>query len=403
MLQRVRGHALGHHQADPVRGDQHADHHHQRDQQPAAPPPATADAGHVGHTLDPRIRHTAGMALPDPVLSERIVRHGFAARPARTVAGAAALVCGIQSQDARAARLGVRARSLGLTASDVDAAIARREVVRTWLMRNTIHLVPAADVRWLVALLGPMIRRRFETVRWPQLGLTAPVLAAATAAAPAVLAGRALTRHAFAAALRDRGVPVAAGQAATHVLVHLSAAGLVCRGADRGAQATFVLIDDWLAGSPEGPRDDEALAELARRYFAAFSPATPNDFTAWSGLPSSRAVTLVRDELRPVDVDGVAGYRLGAVEPQRCLRLLPAFDNYLVGYRRRPFVPADRYREVYAGGMIRPAVLLDGAVVGRWSLTPRRRVAPELFTALPGRARRLLDAEVADVEAFAAG
>jgi hypothetical protein len=118
------------------------------------------------------------------------------------------------------------------------------------------------------------------------------------------------------------------------------------------------------------------------------------------GLPSSRAVALIRDELTPVDVAGTAGYRLGDVEPDRCLRLLAGYDNYLVGYRRRPFVPTDRYAEVYIGGVIRPTVLLDGAVVGRWSLPPTRRVEVELFGTLPAVARRLLDAEIADVEAF---
>jgi hypothetical protein len=217
------------------------------------------------------------------VLGERAARHGFAARPARTVADAAALVCGIQSQDVGAARLGVRARSTGLAGADVDTAIDRREVVRTWLMRNTIHLVAAADARWLVALFGPMIVRRNETARWPQLGLPPGVLARAERQAPEILTGRSLTRHEFADELRRRAVPLVTPEAPTHVLMYLSAIGLVCRAADRGRQATFALLDEWLPGAPEGPRSDDALAELARRYFAAFSPATAADFTAWWG------------------------------------------------------------------------------------------------------------------------
>lgn len=187
------------------------------------------------------------MPSPDPVLGERVARHGFVHRPASSVTAAAAMVAGIQAQDGSASRLGVRARSARTTEAHVLAAIEHRQVVRTWLMRNTIHLVPADDLRWMTALLGPMIRRRFATRHWPRLGLTPDVLDAAAAIAPRILTGRALTRAAFTAELAERGVPVETnGQASTHVLVYLSAIGLTCRATDRGRETTFALIDDWV-------------------------------------------------------------------------------------------------------------------------------------------------------------
>jgi hypothetical protein len=326
------------------------------------------------------------------------------ARPARDVAEAARMVCGIQAQDAVASRLGVRARSSGVADADVLAAIEDRGVVRTWLMRNTIHLVAADDAKWMTALLGPMIRRRFETVRWPQLGLTPDVLDAAAEVTPDVLRGRSLTRHEFVAGLAEHGVQISpADQAPTHALVYLSAIGLTCRASDRGKDATFALLDEWLPDAAEGPRDDDALAELARRYFAAFSPATPADFTTWSGLPSSRAIDLIRDELTPVDVDGRAGYRLGEVEPAKGLRLLSAFDNYLVGYKERKFIDDDRRAEVYVGGMIRPTVLLDGRVIGRWQLSHKADVTTVEVIPFVNVARGIkitLEAEVADIGHF---
>ena len=345
------------------------------------------------------------MPTSDPILAERIARHGFATRPATDVMSAAAMVCGIQAQDPPASRLGVRSRSADVTDKDVVAAIEQRLVVRTWLMRNTIHLVPADDVRWMTALLGPMIRRRFETVRWPELGLTADVLERAAAVAPAILAGGALTRQEFAAALGEHGVGIAQdGQASTHALLYLSAVGLTCRGTDVGREARFVLVDDWIPQAATGPRGDDALAELARRFFAAFSPATPADFTTWSGLPSSRAITLIRDELTEVDVHGRAGYRLGHPEPQRGLRMLAAFDNYLVGYKERAALIADERRpEVYVGGVIRPTILLDGRVIGRWQLDrPKGRVQVVAFEQLNRPTRAAIDAEVADIGRFLA-
>ena len=344
--------------------------------------------------------------MAEDVSGERIARQGLAVRAEVGVRAAVALAAGIQAQDAPASRLGVRARDRAATDADVVRAIVEdRTVVRSWLMRATIHLVDSADVRWMTALLGPMIRRRFGGIRWPELGLSTDVLARAEALAPEVLAPGPLTRHELSAALAERGVEVdPRGQAPTHLALFLSSLGLVCRGPDRGAQVTFTLLDSWLPEVLEGPRGDEALAELARRYFRAFSPATPADFTAWSGLPSARAIALIRDELTAGRIGGQAGYRLGAVEPERGLRLLPAFDNYLVGYRNRDLIiDRDRRAEVYVGGIIRPTVLLDGHVVGRWRLLRSGRSATvEVwpFAACSTAMRRLIEQEVDDVGRF---
>jgi hypothetical protein len=338
------------------------------------------------------------------LLGERIARHGLAQRPCSSPLAAAAITTALQAQDNLAARLGVRARAAGVTDADVQQAIEiDRTIVRTWLMRGTIHLVAADDLRWLVRLVGPAIARKFRT-RWRQIGLTDDVLERSVEMLPELLADGPRTRHEIRAGLADRGLTLDSPdpQAHTHALVHASTTGLVCRGSDRGRHSTFVLLDDWLPDSPPGPSDDDALAELARRYFAAYSPATATDFASWSGLPYARAIELVRDELREADVDGRPGYRLGEVEPQRGVRLLPAFDNYLVGYRDRSAIldPAAQDR-IYQGGMIRPAVLVDGRVAGSWALDRAKgRVTVAPFDEFGSAVRRGVEAEIADVGRF---
>src|SRR5689334_3314018 len=139
-----------------------------------------------------------------------MTRQGLARRTTGHPAETAATAVGLQAQDINAARLGVRARSEGL---DEAAVIAACEVghsaVRTWLMRSTVHLVAAEDVRWLVALFGPMIERRFRNVRWRQLGIDERLIEAATDQAREILKGRQLTRHEIAAELADRGIRLA--------------------------------------------------------------------------------------------------------------------------------------------------------------------------------------------------
>lgn len=327
-------------------------------------------------------------------------RQGLVDRPARTVVDAVALTGGLQAQELAAARLGVRARSSTSTMRDVQHALDEdRSVVRTWLMRNTIHLVPASDVRWLVALFGPMIRRRFER-RWMSLGLSPAVLTQATRAAPDALADGPLTRHELVAALGARGVAIApTGQAPVHLMLHLATLGLTCHA--NGAR--FALLDEWVPDAPLGPRGDGALAELARRYFRAFSPATGADFTAWSGLPSRAAIALIRDELSPVG----SGFTLGETPARGGVRLLGAFDNYLLGYRDRDRVIAAAHRaEVYVGGVIRPTIVHDGRVIGRWRIVrPASDDAPlsvevRYFNRPSAAVRAAVGAEVDDIGRF---
>lgn len=338
------------------------------------------------------------------LLGERIARHGLGSRTASSPPAAAALTTALQAQDNQAARLGVRARSADVTEADVVAAIeSTRTITRTWLMRGTIHLVATADLRWLVRLLGPAVGRKMRT-RWRQLGLTDDVLARSVAALPDLLAGGPLTRREIRAGLATRGLDLDRDDpaASAHAIVHASTCGLLCRGPNRGRDSTFALLDQWVPDAPEGPSGHDALAELARRYFAAFSPATAADFTAWSGLPSARAVAAIRDELIPADVDGRPGFRLGEVAPARGVRLLPAFDNYLLGYRDRNAIVAPEHQaQVYRGGMISPVVLRDGRAVGTWALaraTGRVTVTP--FAPLGREVRRAIRAEVADLGRF---
>ena len=345
-----------------------------------------------------------------PVTLERIARHGFATRPAASVLDAVRLTTAIQAQDPPQSRLGVRSRASGCTDTDVLAAIADRTVVRTWLMRGTVHLVAADDVRWLAALFGPALQRRFRK-RWLDLGLTADVLAPIGGALPDVLSGGPRTRKEIVAELTARRlVPDSPDPqaVATHILVHATSIGLLCRATDHGRDALFTLLDEWTAGRADGPRGDDALAELARRYFAAFAPATAADFTTWSGLPSARAVQLIRDELEPVDVAGRPGFRLAGAEPLEAprgtVRLTAGFDNYLVGYADRGLLLDDEHRAaVYVGGVIKPSVLVDGRIAGIWRLVRTRGAVDVEVTPLQPLTKRVhavIEREIADIRRF---
>ena len=307
-------------------------------------------------------------------------------------------VAGLQAQDAGAAALGVRARLAGASLEAVARArFEERSVVRIWCMRGTLHLVPAEDARWLVALLGPVglakARRRRE-----QMGVDGPE---AVAAVRAALEDGPLTRHSIAAHARAGGLRFAEHpQAAVHLVVGAVLGGDVI---EAGPGPAYALTDDWLAPSDPLPDRSAALAELARRHANAHPPASPEDFAYWSGLPLRDARTgfaAIAAELDQVRVLGRAAWVPRGLEPAPPhVRLLPAFDGILLGHRDRALtVGPEHARDVYpGGGILRPTVLVDGQVAGLWRI---ERGAPVVsaFAVAPD-----LDDEIADVVRFRGG
>jgi hypothetical protein len=293
------------------------------------------------------------------------------------VAAVAASVCALQAQAFDAARHQVRVRATGLTADAVDNAFeVERSVVRTWLMRGTLHLCAAEDVRWLVDVFGTTINQLTATRR-ANLGLDAATCARGVAVIRKTVAGGPIARRELRDALVRAGVleePV--GQTLVHLIYHAAALGVVCSGPRMGRDDSFVLMDDWVMPS-KSPRGEAALAELAVRYFRAYGPATDADFAAWSGLrrPAIRAAMAAigpRLVEYPGSIHGL--WTLGpagadAEIKRPAVRLLGHFDTFLLGYRRRDHVgdaAAEAWIHDGGGGWIRPVVLVDGWIVGGW-------------------------------------
>ena len=155
-----------------------------------------------------------------------------------------------------------------------------------------------------------------------------------------------------------------------------------------------------------------ALAELARRYFAAFGPATEADFAGWAGLAlgAIRAgMKAIGDELREVRIRGAAAWQPAGRAPRPVdpglVRLVPAFDNYLMGHRDRDFIaPSPRWEEIGpGGGILWPTMTIGGTAIGTWRLKrPAGNLEPELlpFRRLGRETRAAVDAELEDIFRF---
>jgi hypothetical protein len=333
------------------------------------------------------------------VLPDRLAAQLLTGPPARDPVAVAERLLAIQAQDLRGALLAVRARSTGLTRTDVEDACTRdRSLVVTWLNRGTLHLVRAVDYPWLHGLTAPRTRvanaRRLQQEGVDERAATRGVRTIVDAL------GRegALTRE----QLRDRldavGVRTA-GQALVHLLVRASLDGHVVRGPFVGGTQAYVLTSDWLGGVDTVPRE-EALARLARRYLAGHGPADDRDLAKWSGLPLGDA----RAGLRTIAAE-LAERPEGGVELRRNRRrtarrppvkLLGPFEPLLLGWRSRTEVLGSHQGVVTVNGLFRAIALVDGEAVGTWRIEPSTvELAP--FAPLAPSVVGALERDAADV------
>lgn len=330
----------------------------------------------------------------DQTAAARLRGQWLTGRPATRAGEVVRHLLAVQAQDLVGARLAVRARSTGLTARDVDAALERRELVVTWLNRGTLHLVTAADYWWLHPLTAPRTltgvtrRLRQEGVSPGQAdrGL-ATIVEAIRREGPC-------TRARLKAWLDDAAVPTA-GQALVHVLAAASLAGLVVRGPAAGADQAYVLVEDWLGRRPPALDRPQALARLGARYRDGHPCAGAGDLAAWAGIT-------LGDARAGLAADAEAEPGTGPPTPPGALPepvLLGPFDPALHGWPDRVWLLGSYRQVVTTNGIFRPTVLVGGRVVGTWT-RPRGQVELSLFEDVDPGTRRALADDGADVARF---
>lgn len=339
-----------------------------------------------------------------PLARERLTAQLLAGRPARTVLDVVERVLAVQAQDARGARLAVRARSAGLHASDIDRALDDRQLVVSWLNRGTLHLVRAEDYWWLHELTTPQLATSNAT-RLRQEGVDADAAERGVDAVRRALSDGPLPRAALREHVAAAGVPVER-QALVHVLFLATLRGHIVRGPTMGKEHAFVLVADWLGERPAIDRAT-ALAQLARRYLRGHGPASDRDLARWANIPlrDARAgFTAIAADIVERG-DGLVALkkapRAAEVPPPR---LLGPYEPLLLGWTSREHVLSTEaiQRLVTTNGLFRPFALVGGRGVATWSLDGGK-VTMSPFSELSKADEAALVADGAAVVDFLAG
>lgn len=312
----------------------------------------------------------------------------------------------VQAQDLGASRWAIGVRLPGTTDAEVARAISEGAVLRTHLFRGTWQLVTPGDVRWMLDLVAARVLSG-RASREASLGLDARAFRRSRTILQRALAGGThLTRPELAERLARAGVR-ADGVQLSHLLQRAELEGLVCSGGMRKGVLTFALLDERAPPARAPLAREEALRELAVRHARGRGPVRADDLAWWAGIglrEARAALEAARPAVEPERVGGELLWRAAetcAPPPPGAAHLLPAFDEYLVGYRDRSAMVADEHmaRINDGGGILAPCAAVDGKVLGRWArsarartlevaITPFERLTPASRTALEAAARR---------------
>lgn len=281
----------------------------------------------------------------------------------------------VQAQEYHGGKWALGLRLPDSVEADIEHAIADKSITRISFMRGTLHFVPSADVRWMLPLFQEKIHRGVMGVsRQHKLGFEdSTFLKAKDILAKTLEGGKQLIRPELNEALKAGGID--SNNMGYLLLVQRAQIdGLCCYGVNRGKQQTFTLLEEWLPPAKMLSRD-EALAEMARRYFFSHGPATVHDYSWWTGLTigeSKIGLDAIQSELVSETIEGKTYWQLPPknrpplVTPSAYL--LPTYEEFLIAYKDRSASVREEYVEKWNRGntTFASTIMIDGKVTGMW-------------------------------------
>jgi hypothetical protein len=306
----------------------------------------------------------------------------------------------IQAQDFAGAKWAIGSRLKSAfedplpTDTLVEQLFNEGKILRTHVLRPTWHFVAPEDIRWMLALTAPRIKAGSAGYR-RQLGMEKDVFSKSQIILKRSLkGGRQLSRKELALTFQGAGIRTDE-ERMVHLLMEAELEGLICSGGLEGKQFTYALMEDRV---PAGKifKKEEALGELALRYFRSRGPATLGDFAWWSGLTVADARIGVdgnRSQYGSIDMEGktywyYAGKGGGKTGVTRLsadkhsgevnggegggLYVLPAYDEYTVAYTDRDLVIHPKHAQRSANGIFKPILVKEGRITGIWQRTIKK-------------------------------
>jgi len=279
----------------------------------------------------------------------------------------------IQAQDYNMAKWALGIRLQNSTEIAINNEIDSGSIIRTHLLRPTWHIVSSNDIYWIQELTAPQIKSSLK-FRDKQLGLTDTIFRKCNKIFEKTLRDRNhKTREELIQELINAKIDIGNNRA-SHIFLRAEIDGIICSGKQKGGKPTYAILAEWVPVKNRIYRD-EALKELALRYFTSRGPATIQDFSWWSGLSSRNstlALELNKPDLVSETIEGKTYwfvYTSDITKPvKKEIYLLPAFDELLISYRDRTasLLSIDNKKTISVNGIFYPTILMGGQIIGTW-------------------------------------
>jgi len=278
----------------------------------------------------------------------------------------------VQSQDYFAASWSLGQRLQNATDETIDKAFNEGKILRTHILRPTWHFVDPSDIRWMEELTAPRVKQ-FMAHYNRKLELDAKLFAKSSKTIVKILKEKQYaTRQEIKAEFTKIGIKTDV-QRLAHIVMWAELDSVICSGPRIGKQFTYALVEERVPKTKKKTRD-EALTELAKRYFTSHGPAQLKDFSWWSGLTikdAEEGISMIKSKLNQATVDGKTYWFCEKTKPIKQPSnnfLLSIFDEYTIAYKDREALGGERYFEkmITMGNALTAVIILNGKIRGSW-------------------------------------
>jgi hypothetical protein len=316
----------------------------------------------------------------------------------------------MQAQDFNMAKWAIGVRLPNSTDKLIESAIDQGEIIRTHLMRPTWHFVSSDDIYWMLSLTAPQIKASLRS-RNKELELTEIIYEKSNSIIEnALQGGKHLFREELVAGLEQANIATDNNRA-SHLLLGAELDGIICSGKKKNNKITYALLSERVAGTKTFTRD-EALAQLAQKYFTSHGPATIQDFVWWSGLSvneSRHALEMIKSNLVSETIDHQTFWFTNPIAIPKLekdsIYLLPTYDEFIINYKdRTASLPLENFsKAVSNNGIFRPTIVINGQVKGLWKRTIKKDkiiLETEFFQLVDKSIIKLIEKAVVPYEIF---
>jgi hypothetical protein len=322
------------------------------------------------------------------IATYRLASQQISASQCSTAQETVAWLGAVQAQDYPMAKWAIGLRFPNATDSIIEQAIDNAEIIRTHIMRPTWHFVSAKDIRWMMELTAPHLKRT-ATAAFRKFGLDEKLIVRCNKIIEKSLRGKQLTREEIMLELQKNKIPTHEMRS-IYIMFNAEINGIVCNGSKRNKQHTYALLDERVPHTKNYKRE-EALAELAKRYFSSHGFATLYDFVWWSGLPvgdARKGIESSKDQLACEKISGKEYWYNPSLKfktpAKESIYFLPAFDEYMVSYKDRSasLDVAHFSKAIYSNGIFKPIIVHNGQVIAIWKRTLQKDkyyIEPQFF------------------------